>query len=63
MRACRGIGFAIATLLCTSLTFGQAQPPSETFDITAKSARAWQSGNAQILQLTGPLSISTDARR
>jgi hypothetical protein len=54
------IWMAIAALLCTSHTFGQAQAPSEVFEIAAPTARAWKSGSAEVIQLSGALTISTD---
>src|SRR5262249_37750046 len=42
------------------IALGQAQPPSESFEITAKIGRAWESGPANVMQLTGGVSIKTD---
>ena len=48
-------------LICPYPTaFGQAQPPSQSFTVTAGSARAWQSGRWNVVLLSGPVSIETD---
>ena len=59
-RHCGGLALLILAAAITSRAFGQAQPPTETFKITAEVASTWDAGISHVVQLTGGVSIQTD---
>jgi hypothetical protein len=50
----------IALLPLCRLSNGQVEAPSEKLQIAAKSAYTWSSGETQVIQLEGPITITTD---
>jgi lipopolysaccharide assembly outer membrane protein LptD (OstA) len=63
----RGLALAIFAItlagLSVSRALAQAQPPSETFKITADNAQTWDVGGTHVVQLTGNVNIQTDTAK
>jgi lipopolysaccharide assembly outer membrane protein LptD (OstA) len=47
-------------LACCRIAHAQYQPPSDYLNLTAESASTWSSGNSNVVQLQGPVTIQTD---